>query len=218
MPSVIGPRSLQAVQKLPFCYICGKAFTAEDQRNRDHVPSRSCISRKERTHNPIILPVHVLRNDRFKKDDERVGQFLSILHGKLAQAEKRRLQYRRFSNPALDRQGRQIEAVSDMDMYGVVYRWVRAFHAALYQQPIPTKVNYAIELPFDVVSPIDDSYIADDGRPRQRALCEETIARNRLTRTIDRLDGDGDSGGVRRRRPDVRAMIPQGRSKRKALR
>jgi hypothetical protein len=131
----------------------------------------------------------VLCNDRFKKDDERVGQFLSLLHGELAKAEKRRLRYRRFSNPALDRQGRQVEAVSNVDMYGVVYRWVRAFHAALYQQPIPQKVNYAIELPFDVVSPIGGAYIVDDGRPRQRALCEETIARNRLTSTIDRLAG-----------------------------
>jgi hypothetical protein len=189
MPSVISRRDLQAVQKLPFCYVCGKRFTANDQRNRDHVPSRSCISLKDRPQSPVILPVHVGCNNLFKIADERVGQFLSLLHGKLAKAEKRRLQYRRFSNPALHSQSRQIEAVSNVNMYGTVWRWVRAFHAALYQQPIPQEAKYAIELPFQVVSPIGDSYIIDDGRPRQRSLCEETINRNRMTRTTDRLVG-----------------------------
>jgi hypothetical protein len=30
-------------------------------------------------------------------------------------------------------------------------------------------------------------HIIDDGRPRQRTLCEETLASSRLTKTIDRL-------------------------------
>jgi hypothetical protein len=110
MPSVIGPRALRAVQKLPFCYVCGKTFEAGDPKDRDHVPSRSCIAHQDQAQSPVILPVHVSCNAFFKKDDERVGQYLAVLHGKLAKPEDRRLQYTHFSNPTLERQGRQIQA------------------------------------------------------------------------------------------------------------
>ena len=182
-------RDLRAVQKLPFCYLCGKTFATGDKRNRDHVPPRSCIALKDQPHSPVILPTHASCNSLFSIDDERVGQFLSLLHGRLAPVEKRRLHYGNFSIDSLDRDGRQIGAVCNVDMYGVVQRWVRAFHAALYQQPMPQGVRFAIELPFDVVSPVDGSHIVDDGRPVQREFCEKTIARNRLTRTVDLLAG-----------------------------
>jgi hypothetical protein len=71
MPAAIDFRKLRAVQKLPFCYICGKSFAKDDQRNRDHVPSSSCIPIRNRPRGPIILPVHKACNDHFKKDDEQ---------------------------------------------------------------------------------------------------------------------------------------------------
>lgn len=73
-------------------------------------------------------------------------------------------------------------------MYGVVARWIRAFHAALYMQPLPPNTRFATELPFEVISPLGNGqHIIDGGRPRQRTLCEETITSNRLTKTLDRI-------------------------------
>jgi hypothetical protein len=184
MPTIVGQKALQIIgRKLPFCYLCGKVFTVDEKLNRDHVPPSACIAVRDKAQSPLILPTHPACNAAFKVDDERAGQFLSILHGKLAARENRRLKYKQFFAP-----GKAREAVTNVDMYGVVTRWVRAFHAALYMQPLPPNTRFATELPFEVISPLGDGrHIIDDGRPRQRTLCEETLASNRLTKTIDRL-------------------------------
>ena len=188
MAEVITPRELRAVQNLPFCYACGETFT-DDHRNRDHVPARSCISTSDRAHNPLILPSHVTCNDSFTVSDERVGQYLSLLHGKLPAHNKSRLNYIKFSRIVGGKHSQLSQAITNVDMYGVVWRWIRAFHSALYQQPIPQNTNYAIELPIDVISPTETGHIEDGGRVRQRNLCDRTIKRNRLTKTLDRLAG-----------------------------
>ena len=189
MPSLIGQKSLQIVNlKLPFCYVCGQVLVDGDHSNRDHVPPSACIAQCDKAQSPFILPTHPACNASFKVDDERTGQFLSILHGKISKPENRRLKYEQFSNPSLAQRGIQSQAVTNVDMYGVVARWIRAFHAALYFHPLPENTRFAIELPFEVISPLENGqHIIDNGRPRQRTLCEETIASNRLTKTIDRL-------------------------------
>lgn len=190
MPSLIGQKSLQTVnQKLPFCYVCGQLFTdGRRQSNRDHVPPSACIANRDKAQSPFILPTHPVCNASFKVADERTGQFLSILHGKLSKPENGRLKYENFSNSSLSRLGIHSQAITNVDMYGVVTRWLRAFHAALYFLPFPINTRVAIELPFQVISPLtNDQHIIDNGRPRQRTLCEETIASNRLTNTIDRI-------------------------------
>lgn len=186
MPSLIGQKALQVVNRLPFCYVCGQLLD-RNNKNRDHVPPSACIAQADKAHSPLILPTHPACNASFKVDDERVGQFLSLLYGKLAKQERRRLEYKQFSNPALARLGIQSQVITNVDMYGAVARWLCAIHAALYMEPMPPTWKYAIELPFEVVSPIDGGYIIDKGRPEQRTLCEETIASNRLTKTIDQL-------------------------------
>lgn len=188
MPSIVGAKALQLVgTKLPFCYVCGGAFVDGVEKNRDHVPPTSCISRKDKPQTPLILPTHVHCNSSFMFDDERVGQFLAILHGKAVAKERSRLTYEHFVKPSLATKGLTTQAITNVDMYGVVERWIRAFHAALYMQPLPLNARFATELPFEVVSPVDGGHIADNGRPRQRSLCEQTIIKNRLTKTIDRL-------------------------------
>ena len=188
MPSIVGAKALQVVgTKLPFCYVCGETFVDGVERNRDHVPSTSCISQADKPHTPLILPTHVECNSSFAVDDERVGQFMAILHGKAVEKECSRLAYQDFVNPSLARKGITTQAITNVDMYSVVERWVRAFHAALYMQPLPLNARFATELPFEVISPVEEGHIVDNGRPRQRSLCEETLKRNRLTKTLDRL-------------------------------
>lgn len=72
MPSIIGPKALQLVgTKLPFCYMCGSAFREGEEKNRDHVPARSCISQHDKLQCPLILPTHVQCNSSFAFNDER---------------------------------------------------------------------------------------------------------------------------------------------------
>lgn len=184
MPQMVGQKELQRAQKLPFCYICGVGFDVGAGKNRDHVPPSACIAQKDKAHSPLILPTHLSCNSSFKVDDERAGQFLSLLHGKLAKHEDRRLEYKNFFYQS-SHAGTQ--AVTNVDMYGIVSRWVRAFHAALYMVPLPANTRFATELPLSVISPVEDGHIVDTGRPRQRTLCEEVLRRNRLTKTIDRI-------------------------------
>lgn len=74
-------------------------FTVDEKLNRDHVPPRACIAVRDKAQSPLILPTHPACNAAFKVDDERAGQFLSILHGKLAARENRRLKYKQFFAP-----------------------------------------------------------------------------------------------------------------------
>ena len=184
MPNVITARDLKAVQKIPFCYICGEALTWGEV-TRDHVPPRGCFALVDSTQNPIILPTHALCNNGYKVDDEAVGQYLSLLHGKKPKPGARGLHQTTVAGYPL------ITANKNVNLYGAVERWVRAFHAALYQQPLPRTARFATELPIDVASAKHESgpEFLDTGRPRQRAICEKTIADSRATRTIDRIVG-----------------------------
>jgi hypothetical protein len=169
MPTLVGQKSLQIVnKKLPFCYICGQILSDPEKSDRDHVPPKACIANRDKAHSPLILPTHKVCNASFKIDDERVGQFLSILHGRVTTAQNDRLERQRFSSSPVTQEGTQSESITNVDMYGVVARWVRAFHAALYMQPLPINTRFATELPSGVVSPTEEGYIRDEGRPRQR--------------------------------------------------
>lgn len=183
MPNVISSRDFKTILKLPFCYICGGALDWH-QSTRDHVPPRGCFAQQDRMHTPLVLPTHLECNNGFKVADESLGQFLSLLHGKKPKPGAHGVTYTASVIPGL--------AVNrNVNLYGAIERWVRAFHAALYQQPLPARAKFAIELPIEVVSADNegDSEFLDIGRREQRALCERTIAVNRSARTIDRLVG-----------------------------
>jgi hypothetical protein len=183
MPTMVTARALKAIQKLPFCYICGGALRWEEA-TRDHVPPKGCFAQADRAHNPVILPAHLACNNGYKVADESVGQFLSLLHGKKPKAGAHGTRLTASSVPG-------VAALKDVNLYGAVVRWVRAFHAALYGQPIPASTRFAVELPLEVVTADDEGgpeYV-DSGRPNQRVLCEQTIAVNRAAGTIDRIVG-----------------------------
>lgn len=166
MPSIVSSRELRAVKKLPFCYACGGELefgAASD----DHVPPKSCVAQLDRANSPLILPTHAVCNGSFSHSDERVGQFLSLLHGRRVASDKNLL---KFSQVNADHM-----ALSSVDLYGTIWRWLRAFHAALYWQPLDAASKYAIELPCNVLTPGPFGITLDAGRPRQRKLCQETL-------------------------------------------
>jgi hypothetical protein len=185
MPSLIGQKQLSHLRKLPFCYICGKVFHQVDIPNRDHVPPQSCISNIDKVQSPLILPTHQICNSAYKVADERLGQFLSVLHGKIPKPEHNLLKFTHFYDE-LD-QGAYFQVLQSVDVYGAVARWLMALHAALYQQPLHPNFKYAIELPLDVGYLKEGKPTADTGRPNQRTMCEERISCNRAIKTVDKI-------------------------------
>jgi hypothetical protein len=76
-----------------------------------------------------------------KVADERVGQFISLLHRKVPSQKNQRLHFRELQ--AAD--GQRHVAVDNVDIRGALERWVRAFHAALYNEPLNPKTRFGIE-------------------------------------------------------------------------
>src|SRR5207244_2023671 len=72
---------LRAVQNLPFCYLCGKAFVAGDPKNRDHVPPECVFLESDRE--PLLLRTHPTCNQSYQLIDERIGQLIALKYGKL---------------------------------------------------------------------------------------------------------------------------------------
>jgi hypothetical protein len=74
-----------------------------------------------------------------------------------------------------------------LDIRGLVVRWVRGFHAALYNEYIPREGNFATLHPFPEVK-----YTSDVGfqvMPTQKAFAQFAleIKRNRQLQNLDRI-------------------------------
>ena len=74
-------KDLRAAQRLPFCCICGRAFTAGEKRTRQHVPPKAIFATADRTP-PLILPAHAKCNTDQSSLDTVIGQLVAVLHGK----------------------------------------------------------------------------------------------------------------------------------------
>jgi hypothetical protein len=96
MISIATDRALREVQKLPFCYACGEVFAATDERDRDHVPPKAGTALADRVVNQLILPSRKSCSSAYKIADERVGQFISLRHGRRPAKGKGRLNLRFF--------------------------------------------------------------------------------------------------------------------------
>lgn len=127
MPQILTQYDLRQVQKLSFCYLCGKEFEQGAKLNRDHVPPRSIFAKTDRNP-PLILPTHVLCNTKRSDDDEIAAQMFSVLHGKYPKPERTRLAFDLFGR------GSELPMIGlrDIPFRRMVFRMVRGFHAALY--------------------------------------------------------------------------------------
>jgi hypothetical protein len=182
MVSIVNHKNLQVVQKLSFCYSCGKPFLPTDDTDRDHVPPRACFALSDRIR-PLILPAHRSCNSAYKVSDERVGQFISLRHGRVPSEGKGRLKFRLFRDA---RTGEVSGAVANVEVREAIERWVRAFHAALYQEPLDPTTRFGIETPFAVAVPTPQGVVRDTGRPQHR-LFVKMIKDNRAANNVDFL-------------------------------
>jgi hypothetical protein len=118
-------RALRAVRNLPFCYLCGVPFNEGD--DHDHIPPKSIFALADRQ--PLKLKTHKVCNERHSLDDEKVGQMISAARGNYPEKEEdRKLRVAHL--------GIGFGAVTNLNVDGVLWRWITGFHAALYREPL----------------------------------------------------------------------------------
>jgi hypothetical protein len=173
-------RDLQQIQRLAFCYLCARAFTDGEPRNRDHVPNTAIFAVDDRQP-ALILPTHVKCNHDRAGEDEVITQLLGVLRGRkmVAQARRPTLASGKFPDGTV---GVGALAVPLRDM---IFRWVTGFHAALYREPLGPALRMTFpplpegQVEGERVSPV----------PVPEVVREFVLAlrRNRMTGTVDQV-------------------------------
>jgi hypothetical protein len=166
--------------KLPFCYACGKDFTSEDIKSDDHVPPKTCFLEEDRTF-PLKLPTHLSCNQNRHLTDEAFGQLMALKHGKQIDEKIWRLEFSAFKKSDT---GATLGALTNVNIDDEIRRWIRCFHAALYQEALPVKTYISLETPFPRARLTPLGPKPEDVRP-QHLLFVETIKRNRLAGSLD---------------------------------
>lgn len=179
MVVLIYPKDFQPVQRLPFCYLCGRGFAQDAATNRDHVPPKALFAKADRM--PLILRTHVTCNNDEKVVDERMGQLIGLRRGVMpTKPVNRKLTFRHLG-------GNKV-AVTNVNVYAAVWRWIRGFHAALYRQPLPLECRRAIELPFQRARELATGAIeVVPLREGQHRRFVELLKLNRAKMNLDRI-------------------------------
>jgi hypothetical protein len=177
MASLVSQKDFQTVQNLPFCYLCGNDFVETDSINRDHLPAKSLFAKPHRE--SLWLPTHVACNQSHELVDEKIGQLISLRYGKVARPEMRRLKFV-FSPRA------RLAAVVNLNIDAAVWRWIKGFHAALYQTS-PVGIRGSLVTPFPRAQNTDGRVIFERLKP-QHAYFVQTIKQNREKNNLDRIN------------------------------
>jgi hypothetical protein len=175
-------RAAREVRDLPFCYLCCEPLDGGGTINDDHVPPHALFLSADRDF-PLILPTHEKCNHEQSKDDQIIGQLVGMLHGKKPDEKhsKLRVSVGRFNTGALGL------AVTGLDLRGIIRRWVRGFHAALYRECLPEATGRFVTTP-----PLPE---AEPGHGAVRSLpvadvipeFVKELKRNRATGSLDRI-------------------------------
>ena len=189
MPVLSAQSDFQPLQKLPFCYLCGNAFVEGCKKNRDHVPPMAVFANSDRDC-PLILPTHEKCNENQSGYDEVVGQLIATSHGKYPKPARMRLDVGVAEDDAT---GTPSAWLSGVNLHAIIGRWLRAFHAALYQEFLPdndgTKdgTRFSFDPPFPVGHVNEAGEIKVDTIRPHHTLFVEQIKQNRLAGRTDRI-------------------------------
>ena len=182
MPTIQSHKQLRAAGRLPFCYACTKAFERDSQCDRDHVPPQSCFAKADRNV-PLILRTHVECNHSHNANDELVGQLISFKLGRPPPDRGKRLNVEVMTSQA----GALLARFDNLDFKGVIWRWVRAFHAALYRESVHIGSDFYVSPPVPSGQVINGIVRAEPLRQQHR-LFVETIKINRAASNLDRIE------------------------------
>lgn len=184
MPRLERQKDFRAVQALPFCYVCGKDFAPDEVTHSDHVPPKACFADADRNF-PLQLPTHFKCNNERKMVDEKIGQVVSLKHGRVPSTQNQRLRFKFF--PAI-RQAGVMGAVDNIDIHGSVRHWLRGFHAALYREYFPPEARVALETPFPAMKLGPGGPELEPMRLAQHKVFVATIKVNRAANNLDRIE------------------------------
>lgn len=104
-----------------------------------------------------------------------MGQLLGLRRGEVPRS-RRSAKLKLLMTPDLT-----AGAVANVDIYGAVWRFIRAFHAALYGEFLAERTDRAIELPFVAVNK------GDTLRLQQHLNVVDRLKRSRAAGRIDRV-------------------------------
>jgi hypothetical protein len=133
--------------KHPFCYFCGREFEAADAQvtNHDHVPPEKLIVVDDRSNFPLKMKVHLACHKPYSTEDERIIQIIRAGRGEHPKPGQDRTGVEFLQL----RDGRMIPYIRNqhLDLNKAFFRYVRGFHAALYDQFLPLNTDRAVHLP-----------------------------------------------------------------------
>lgn len=178
MPSLLTEHALKRAARLPFCYLCGHPFRENDQTNRDHVPPSAIFAQRDQAP-PLILRTHAACNQANSASDEQIGQLVAVMHGKYPDVDRLRLDLSFHTVPG---SAVPVGAVAGLPFGRIVFRWLRAFHAALYRDFLPSCGGY-IHSPF----PEGNSAAAFKPIPPIHYEYVRTIKKNRVAGNLDAI-------------------------------
>ncbi|MCH8968967.1 MAG: hypothetical protein IIA66_07610 [Planctomycetes bacterium] len=190
MPSLIKQQDFRKVQNLPFCYLCGGEFKAGSNINRDHVPA-SALFLKEDRDVPLILSTHVACNAKEHASDQLLGQLIDQIHGRPINPG-----YRKLDATVVEVNGQVVTITKDLNIHQFIRRCVRAFHAALYHEWLPSDTANAFHPPLrgaqldgDTGSPTDEfnRLLMTDQSLNQHALFSRVLKQNRVAKNTDQV-------------------------------
>ena len=174
-------RQFQQVADLPFCYWCGRDFSPQDQANRDHVPPRNAFAVDDRTP-PLILKTHVTCNSTHKTTDELIGQLVGLQRDYVTPDPKnRRLKMEVYPD-------QEFGSVTNVNVIEAVWRYIRAFHAALYRKPLFLGAQAGtITTPFTRGRIVDGDLVLEGTKREQHFAIVETLKNQRAIGNVDRV-------------------------------
>jgi hypothetical protein len=177
MPALRVHRDFQQVRSLSFCYICGVAFSPDDEVDRDHVPPKSAFSAADRRL-VLILKTHKACNHSLSVADKKVGQLIALrrrVHPKAARDFA--LRFGHYSGIGV--------AVENVNVDAAIWRWIKGFHAALYRQPLLGN-SVAFLTPFPRADKTTGGFKLQPIRA-QHLVAVETIKINRALGNLDSI-------------------------------
>lgn len=183
MREVVTEQQAREVARLDFCYICGRPFTEDRARTRDHVPPKKIFLKQDRDW-PLILPAHEECNSENSVSDEQAKGLVALLNP---------------GNPGLPplktklvgavRRGDKPVGVllKGLALGSIVSKMLRACHTALYGEYLPAETRNKILLPLPEFDANSGQVAKDTHLPQHKMFCKLLKDNRKLSRT-DRIE------------------------------
>jgi len=182
MREIVTQHQLREVMQLGFCYVCGRAFTDEEPRTRDHVPPKRVFKLDDRSP-PLILLAHEKCNAAYSKVDEQAKELFALLHQGPASEPLIRTKIVGIASRNGEPSGVLLQGLKLRPM---ITKILRACHAALYGAFLPEQTSNMILPPLPEFDPKTHDVARNTLLPQHQIFCK-MLKDNRRIGNVDRL-------------------------------